>query len=32
MMRLSWDPSRFGVVSLLFVPCEEAALPFWGIP
>lgn len=27
MMRLSWDPSRFDVVSLLFVPCEEVALP-----
>lgn len=30
MMRLSRDPRRFDVVSLLFVPCEGVALPaFW---
>ena len=31
MMRLSWDPSRFDVVSLLFVPCEEVALPVFSL-
>ena len=31
MMRLSRDPRRFDVVSLLSVPCEGVALlAFWG--
>lgn len=31
MMRLSWDPSRFDVISLLFVLCEAVALPVFRV-
>ena len=30
-MRLSWDPSRFDVISLLFVLCEAVALPVFRV-